>query len=346
MNEIENEANFASDLKSVLTTSQCTIHIFDGMALVFIIQLRKYNTFGDFAEAFFKYITSFYSRSNVERIDVVFDRYDDISIKSMESKRRAKDSKPVEMKILGPTTRVPGNIKNFICSTSNKRELVRVICRSATDYVKLNKNQEMVISGGFDEEATCFKIQGSVASKVLELRSNHIEADTRMFVHAFNAVKPGSQIIIHSSDTDVFILAIHFWPKLKNHNCSGLWMKVTSKKTPTLACHLASDFLGEEITSVLPALHAFTGCDSTSKISSKKSAYTQVKLLYAQNALKPLGNGLPLTPSQSVALEQLYLKLINKPGKTADEGRYLSIYRSVGIGLSLDRIPCTSDALH
>lgn len=174
------------------------------------------------------------------------------------------------------------------------------------NYVKLYENQEMVISGGFDEEATCFRIQGSVASKILEPQSNHTDADTRMFVHAFNAVKPGSQIMIHSSDTDVFVFAIHFWPKLKNYNCSGLGMKVTSKKLRTLGCHSASDSFGEEITNVLLALHVFTGCDSTSKISSKQSAYAQVKKLYTQDALKPLGNGLTLTKSELVALEQLY----------------------------------------
>lgn len=229
---------------------------------------------------------------------------------------------------------------------SNKQELVRFLCKNACNYVKLDNNQEMVISGGFDDPAKCYKIKGSVVTEVLELRSNHNEADTRMFAHAFHAVKPGSQIMIHSSDTDVFVLAIYFWSNLKNCNCLGLWMKITSKRSRTLGCHLASDFLGKEVANILPALHAFTGCDSTSKISSKTSAYKEVKKRYAQDALKPLGNGQPLTQFQSIALEQLYLKLINRPGNRADEGRYLAISRSVGIGLALDRIPCTSDALH
>jgi len=68
-----------------------------------------------------------------------------------------------------------------------------------------------------------------------------------MFVHALNAVKHGSHII-HNPYTDVYVLTINLWPKLKNYNCFVLWMEVTSKKSWTLGCHLASDFLGEEIT--------------------------------------------------------------------------------------------------
>ena len=95
---------------------------------------------------------------------------------------------------------------------------------------------------------------------------------------------------------------------------------------------------------MLPASQAFTGCDTTSKIGTKHKALDIFDIDDNQNALVPLGNGLQLTTEQLNALEEVYLKILDKIGKTADEARLIIFSHSCRTGVNLGNIPCTSDA--
>lgn len=92
-----------------------------------------------------------------------------------------------------------------------------------------------------------------------------------MFSHIFHAVK------IQSVDTDVFILGIYFWNKLARLGCLGLWFEGSYKNKYIRGCHLAAESLGENISRILPALHALTGCDSTSRLGSKKKVSKEIE---------------------------------------------------------------------
>ncbi|KAK9880751.1 hypothetical protein WA026_013074, partial [Henosepilachna vigintioctopunctata] len=61
---VEVEKNYncgTSSQKDVINLNAFKVYIIDGMALVYKIQLKKFNTFGDFAEVFFKKIMEFYA---------------------------------------------------------------------------------------------------------------------------------------------------------------------------------------------------------------------------------------------------------------------------------------------
>ena len=130
-------------------------------------------------------------------------------------------------------------------------------------------------------------------------------------------------------------------------SCQGLFFKIHSQKSRTLACHLAAEYLSATVCKMLPALHAFTGCDTTSKVGAKKKA---LDLVYVDkkyvNALSTLGDTYQFNYQQFRILESLYLQLLGKNGETADDARRLIFNRSCGIGINMANIPCTSDALY
>ncbi|GFQ96636.1 hypothetical protein TNCT_690571 [Trichonephila clavata] len=159
------------------------------MALVHRIQLKNFSTFGDFAKAFFNRILNLFSRPNIKRVDIVFDRYDDISIKYLESTLRSKGEMMKNFIILNEHNEIPANCNNFFSSTENKLQLVRFLCTAAPRYAQVNEDCELYICGGFEDPTKCFKLQGSSFFEVPDFNSNHLEVDSRMFGHIFHAVK-------------------------------------------------------------------------------------------------------------------------------------------------------------
>ena len=95
------------------------------------------------------------------------------------------------------------------------------------------------------------KIQRCTFSEVTDLKSNHSEADSRMFSHIFQAAKTqNADIIILSADTDVFVLGIYFWHKLAQTGCRGLRFDGSHKKKCVLGCHLTAQSLREGICNI------------------------------------------------------------------------------------------------
>ena len=106
-----------------------------------------------------------------------------------------------------------------------------------------------------------------------DLFSNHKEADTRMLLHAIHAdarfgdMNVKGRIIIKSPDTDVLLLCIHFFPSMRN--TKELWFKtgtVTRTKDGRryLPVHDICHIHGPLVCKLLPAVHALTGCETTS----------------------------------------------------------------------------------
>ncbi|KAG5898377.1 hypothetical protein JTB14_015808 [Gonioctena quinquepunctata] len=280
-----------STQQDIINLNTFKIYIVDGMALVHKIQLNNFNTFGDFAEAFFKKIMQFLTLPDVKRIDVIFDRYDDISIKFLESKLRIKGQIIKNVIISSHSTKIPADCKAFLANIQNKLQLVRFLCTNATKYAQVKEDCEMYICGGFDDPTKCFNLQGSLFCEVLELQSNHLEADSRMFCHMFHSVRiQSAHIIIISADTDVFILGIYFWKYLANIGCLGLWFDGSHTKKYFLGCHLAAESLGERICDILPALDAISVCDTTSRFDSKMQCLKAASEDFVQTALISLGN--------------------------------------------------------
>jgi hypothetical protein len=118
------------------------------------------------------------------------------------------------------------------------------------------------------------------------------EADTRMIFHAgevnvYNAaLGVHGRVVIRSADTDVLVLTIHYLPQWEH--VSELWIETGHtldyrNSHRFIPVHELCKTLSLTFTQILPAVHALTGCDSTSALYGigKKSA---MKLLESKGA--------------------------------------------------------------
>ena len=89
-----------------------------------------------------------------------------------------------------------------------------------------------------------------------------------------NQSEPTS-ITVYTGDRDVLVcLLYHITVNWSDVGLQELWLICDSRvKRSILPLHDTSTALGDEVTTrYLPALHALTGCDTTSKISTKAAA--------------------------------------------------------------------------
>ncbi|KAG7178072.1 hypothetical protein Hamer_G003830 [Homarus americanus] len=105
---------------------------------------------------------------------------------------------------------------------------------------------------------------------------NHEEADTRMMVHAADALECGHwRILIRTVDTDVVILAVALANE-RSEVLDELWLIFgTGKNRRYIAAHQIAKALRPEKSRALPVFHAIMGCDTVSAFTghSKKAAW-------------------------------------------------------------------------
>ena len=86
---------------------------------------------------------------------------------------------------------------------------------------------------------------------------NHEEADTRLVLHA---CRSEIDVVVVAKDTDVLVLLVHAYAIIRP--CTRWYMKIDHEKFVDIG--KIYDFLGENISELLPHVHAITGCDTTS----------------------------------------------------------------------------------
>jgi len=113
------------------------------------------------------------------------------------------------------------------------------------------------------------------------MRGNgHPNNSTRDAVHGVRQ----SCIVILSSDTDVFIVAMYFYHLLAAHGLTELW--VTGRvdgKTRFISVHVIAVKVGKLVCEVFPATHVLTGCDITSKFGTKAAGIKAEPVLYLKD---------------------------------------------------------------
>ena len=107
------------------------------------------------------------------------------------------------------------------------------------------------------------------------LECSHEETDDRIMFHLNHAVKIGNfrSIAIASLDTNVLFAAIHHYNKFIYFDLEELWFKPGKSESRTvLPVHDLVNEIDTDFIDILPAIHALTGCDTTSKVGKKKKA--------------------------------------------------------------------------
>jgi len=93
-----------------------------------------------------------------------------------------------------------------------------------------------------------------------------------------------TRIVILSSDNDVFVVAMYFYHLLAANRLAGLWLRGgVGNKTRLIPLHVIAVKVGKPMREVLPATHALTGCDSTSKFGTKAAGIKAEPVLYLKD---------------------------------------------------------------
>jgi len=119
-----------------------------------------------------------------------------------------------------------------------------------------------------------------------DLDTDHEEADIQIIPHAVNVVRHSCmiRIVILSSDTDVFIAAIYFYHLLAANELAELWLRRgVGDKTRFIPVHVIAVKVEKPMCEVLPATHALTCCDNTSKFGTKAAGIKAKPVLYSKH---------------------------------------------------------------
>ncbi len=169
-------------------------------------------------------------------------------------------------------------IKKTISSTKlNHKSLIRFpgdyIDKHINQNSSLQEGQSLYLAGLFSHPETAKMLNQNGMLDCSCLASTQEEADTRIILHALYSDKlyqennVQGRMVVKSPDTDVLVLLVHYFPKMKN--TSELWFQ-TGLITITKYCrryipvHELCKSLSSVVCEILSAAHALTGCDTTS----------------------------------------------------------------------------------
>ena len=224
-------------------------------ALVNMLPPGKCKTFKEYTETVFLPYVVNYRAQNVKRIDLVWDRYLEKSLKQSTREARGTGTR----RRACHNAAIPLNWKSVL-RLDDKKELFQHLAVSVQPLCI--SDVEVISTADVDV------ISSSTLDKTSLAPCKHEEADTRIFVHARHASLNGmKKILIRTVATDVVILANAFAKKLE---VEELWVAFgVSKHLRYLPIHKIARSLTTQQCEGLPFFHALTGCDMVSYFSGK-----------------------------------------------------------------------------
>ncbi len=208
----------------------------------------------------------------LEMTHIVFDSYNELSIKDGERNRRAGEDIAVDLAVVDESVPIPHQLDKFWASSLNKQNL-QLLARDVAE----RDMHDVVLSGMVvNEELTSarLKLAGSPASDLSDLNNWQEEADSRIISHVHWAVGRGCErAIVVSNDTDTVILLLRYISLFKEGGLQELWVQYgTGEKRRMIPLHVMHLKLGEELCRVLIKAHVTTGDDALSKVGTKHAA--------------------------------------------------------------------------
>lgn len=239
--------------------SACLI---DGMALVHKVK-GEHKTYGDIASLVL--LKALNEASHSSRVDIVFDVYNEESIKNVERGVRGSNVGVIQLKNITAKQKVV-QWQKFLTASPNKTSLIHFFIQEwrQAKYTEQLGSKSLFVTCG----ENCYKIlhdEGCVL--IPELCSTQEEADTRLILHSAHAAVAGfASVIIVADDTDVFLLALAFCDEIDTH----LYLKCgTQARVSYIDVQKVSITLGPSVCKALLGMHAYTGCDSVSSFAGR-----------------------------------------------------------------------------
>lgn len=310
--------------------------LIDGAALVNMLKPSgACKTFSDYAElVYLPHIKS--QLQKVKRLDVIWDRYIDDSLKAHTRSKRGQGIR----RRVKPDVRLPGNWSEFLRVDANKTELFLFL---ADQTVSLQSEDKTVLS----TSDKCV-LSNTTTDTALISPCTHEEADTRLFLHASDCAREGhKKVMVRTVDTDVVVLAISTFPSL---DVDEMWIAFgVGKQYRYIAVHDIVKALGDEKSQVLHVFHAMTGCDQTSAFLGRGKGTAWATWVSFRDATAAFSR-LSKCPSENDVLETMqvierFVVLMYDRTSQCDNVNDARQVLFSQKGRSLDNIPPTSDAL-
>ena len=256
------KAIFAQHLqKKILLTEEipenCTI--IDGMSLVHHL-CGNPGTFGDVATLLLE--MALRSATNSKRIDIVFDTYQELSIKAMERKVRGS-GEGHQLQNITASHKVL-QWRKYLTQVENKSSLISFLVEEwrKSEFRQTVGTKKLVVTCGRE----CFEITSGGSRLVPELCSSQEEADTRIFLHAAHAAREGyGAVVIASEDSDVTILGLSLQDKIP----STIYQRMKARGHAKIFNISEMAEAWSPLRSAMVGIHAFTGCDTVSAFAGK-----------------------------------------------------------------------------
>ena len=219
----------------------------DGMATVLAVKVAE--TWEEFGSKFLKHCKP---EGKVNRLFIIFDSYNDSSIKQMTQLGRGKPGRNVYITNLKQNMPKPSDWPSFLRNSHNKTQLIKaLVLHFKSIDVRKNLKYELIVT----EEEKTWKISRN--SIVEPESSNHVEADTRIIMEALKSEGP---VIVKAADTDILVLMCYAHTK---ENQTNEWMmQIDSERFVDIKAIQIK--FGQDVSRVLPSNHSITGCDTTS----------------------------------------------------------------------------------
>ena len=200
------------------------------------------------------------------------------------------------------------------------------------EYAKLLHNREIVFA--CDHECFLLSSEDGISTDATPLpilASSQEEADTLIILHSLYAdhkeTNEDASIVIHSPDTDVFILLLTFCHKF----CHPLYFDTGSgNKRRILHIQTLCVIINRDILDSLLGLHAFTGCDVNSAFVQKGKIKPLNILLKNQeftSVFKELGQSSEVSENILIMLEKFMCYLYGKPKYTSTSKLWYNLVR-------------------
>ena len=200
----------------------------DGMAFIQKLRSGGAVNFGDLCIWYYRQLVNMFRRNRCSRIDVIFDTYRKVSIKSGERERRGASSN-----LLKVTIHSPRQWQKYISSAKNKINrcafLAEAWCEIGKE--KLEEGQILVIGGGFEDNEKVVVVKAEEAVDIAALHSDHEEANTRLLLHAKYTASDYPRTVVQSPDTDVIVLCCSHFLRLVAKNSGSKWVFVINHDT-------------------------------------------------------------------------------------------------------------------
>ena len=149
-----------------------------------------------------------------------------------------------------------------------------------------------------------------------------------------------------ATDTDIFISLLYHYQQWVYEDLQEIWMLHSQGvSSRALSIPKIAETLESDVISVLPAVHALSRCDSTSKIGSKKTALKVLEGGLVESLLE-FGRQ-PLSENHVSNAENFLVKCYNQKAnaKTFDDLRYKE-YHSKAFNFDLEKLLPTSNSIY